>query len=182
MKTISLKLMLIHRGTRTHSITQIEPIGHMSLAEMMASKGIDVAVFSGELLRGLEFLEATGSDENTVVGLYCDYENQSAVESFSKEIKKRYGATVFVGGPQTVGLGEEFLRASQADAMMRGEGEYSLYEAIDAIQNEEIEKWAAIPGLCSFRNDGSYYDNGIYPAIENLDELPIITGAIKYNK
>jgi radical SAM superfamily enzyme YgiQ (UPF0313 family) len=179
VKTINLKLMLIHRGTRTHSITQIEPIGHMSLAEMMASKGIDVAVFSGELLRGLEFLEATGSDENTVVGLYCDYENQSAVESFSREIKKRYGATVFVGGPQTVGLGEEFLRASQADAMMRGEGEYSLYEAIHAIQNEEIEKWEMIPGLCSFRNDGSYYDNGIYPAIENLDELPIITGTIK---
>ncbi|WP_303870954.1 radical SAM protein [Acetobacterium wieringae] len=179
MKTINLKLMLIHRGTRTHSITQIEPIGHMSLAEMMASKGIEVAVFSGELLKGLEFLAATGSDSNTVVGLYCDYENQSAVESFSREIKRRYGATVLVGGPQTVGLGEAFLRASQADAIMRGEGEYSLYEAIHALQNEAIENWERIPGLCSLRSDGSYYDNGIYPAIENLDELPIITGTIK---
>ncbi|OFV70903.1 B12-binding domain-containing radical SAM protein [Acetobacterium wieringae] len=179
MKTINLKLMLIHRGTRTHSITQIEPIGHMSLAEMMASKGIEVAVFSGELLKGLEFLAATGSDGNTVVGLYCDYENQSAVESFSREIKRRYGATVLVGGPQTVGLGEDFLRASQADAIMRGEGEYSLFEAIHALQNEAIEKWESIPGLCSLRSDGSYYDNGIYPAIENLDALPIITGTIK---
>lgn len=179
MKTINLKLMLIHRGTRTHSITQIEPIGHMSLAEMMASKGIEVAVFSGELLKGLEFLAATGSDGNTVVGLYCDYENQSAVESFSREIKRRYSATVLVGGPQTVGLGEDFLRASQADAIMRGEGEYSLFEAIHALQNEAIEKWESIPGLCSLRSDGSYYDNGIYPAIENLDALPIITGTIK---
>lgn len=179
MKTINLKLMLIHRGTRTHSITQIEPIGHMSLAEMMASKGIEVAVFSGELLKGLEFLTATGSDGNTVVGLYCDYENQSAVESFSRETKRRYSATVLVGGPQTVGLGEDFLRASQADAIMRGEGEYSLFEAIHALQNEAIEKWESIPGLCSLRSDGSYYDNGIYPAIENLDELPIITGTIK---
>lgn len=179
MKTINLKLMLIHRGTRTHSITQIEPIGHMSLAEMMASKGIEVAVFSGELLKGLEFLAATGSDGNTVVGLYCDYENQSAVESFSREIKRRYSATVLVGGPQTVGLGEDFLRASQADAIMRGEGEYSLFEAIHALQNETIEKWESIPGLCSLRSDGSYYDNGIYPAIENLDALPIITGTIK---
>ncbi|URN84202.1 B12-binding domain-containing radical SAM protein [Acetobacterium wieringae] len=179
MKTINLKLMLIHRGTRTHSITQIEPIGHMSLAEMMASKGIEVAVFSGELLKGLEFLAATGSDSNTVVGLYCDYENQSAVESFSREIKRRYSATVLVGGPQTVGLGEDFLRASQADAIMRGEGEYSLFEAIHALQNEAIENWERIPGLCSLRSDGSYYDNGIYPAIENLDELPIITGTIK---
>lgn len=179
MKTINLKLMLIHRGTRTHSITQIEPIGHMSLAEMMASKGIDVAVFSGELLRGLEFLEKTGCDKNTVVGLYCDYENQSAVESFTKEIKKRYGAIVFIGGPQTVGLGEAFLRASQADGMMRGEGEFSLYEAIHAIQDEAVARWETIAGMCSFRKDGSYYDNGIYPAIENLDELPIITGKIK---
>jgi radical SAM superfamily enzyme YgiQ (UPF0313 family) len=179
VKTINLKLMLIHRGTRTHSITQIEPIGHMSLAEMMASKGIEVAVFSGELLKGLEFLAATGSDGNTVVGLYCDYENQSAVESFSREIKRRYSATVLVGGPQTVGLGEDFLRASQADAIMRGEGEYSLFEAIHALQNETIEKWESIPGLCSLRSDGSYYDNGIYPAIENLDALPIITGTIK---
>jgi hypothetical protein len=28
----------------------------MSLAEMMASKGIEVSVFSGELVKGLEFL------------------------------------------------------------------------------------------------------------------------------
>ncbi|KNZ41880.1 B12-binding domain-containing radical SAM protein [Acetobacterium bakii] len=179
MKTVNLKLMLIHRGTRTHSITQIEPIGHMSLAEMMASKGIDVAVFSGELLTGLEFLERSGSDCNTVVGLYCDYENQSVVESFSKEIKKRFGSYVFLGGPQTVGLGEYFLRASQADAIMRGEGEFSLDAAISAIQNEDEAKWEAIPGMCSFRKDNTYYDNGIYPAIENLDELPIITGKIK---
>ncbi|WP_186843717.1 B12-binding domain-containing radical SAM protein [Acetobacterium tundrae] len=179
MKTINLKLMLIHRGTRTHSITQIEPIGHMSLAEMMASKGIEVAVFSGELLRGLEFLKTAGCDVNTVVALYCDYENQSAVESFSQEIKKKYGAYVFVGGPQTVGLGEGFLRTSQADGIARGEGEYSLYEIIRNIENEDEENWEKIPGMCSFRKDGTYYDNGIYPAIENLDELPIITGKIK---
>ncbi|ATW23939.1 B12-binding domain-containing radical SAM protein [Candidatus Formimonas warabiya] len=179
MKTVNLKLMLIHRGTRTHSITQIEPIGHMSLAEMMASKGIDVSVFSGELLKGLEFLDSFGCDANTVVGLYCDYENQSAVESFSQEIKKRYGAYVFVGGPQTVGLGEDFLRSSQADGMMRGEGEFSLYEVIQYIENEEEENWERIPGMCSFRKDGTYYDNGIFPAIENLDQLPIITGKIK---
>jgi len=179
VKTISLKLMLIHRGTRTHSITQIEPIGNMALAEMMASKGIEVSVFSGELLNGLELLKSMDCDDNMVVGLYCDYENQSAVESFSKEIKGRYGATVFVGGPQTVGLGEDFLRASQADGILRGEGEFSLYEAIKAIENEEEEKWENIPGMCSFRKDGTYYDNGIYPAIENLDELPIITGKFK---
>ncbi|SMC90200.1 B12-binding domain-containing radical SAM protein [Sporomusa malonica] len=179
MRTINLKLMLIHRGTRTHSITQIEPIGHMSLAEMMASKGREVSVFSGELLKGLEFLKSMGCDDNTVVGLYCDYENQSAVESFSKEIKRRYGATVFVGGPQTVGLGEAFLRDSQADGILRGEGEFSLDEAIHAIEHEKEEKWEDIPGMCSFRKDGTYYDNGIYPAIENLDELPIITGKIQ---
>lgn len=179
MKTIGLQLMLIHRGTRTHSITQIEPIGHMSLAEMMAGRGIETAVFSGELLQGLRFLESAGCDARTVVGLYCDYENQSVVASFAKEIKRRYGTTVLVGGPQTVGLGEEFLRASQADGILRGEGEFSLYEAISALQQGEKEKWETIPGMCAFRQDGSYYDNGIYPAIEQLDELPMITGKIK---
>ncbi|MBP7175147.1 MAG: radical SAM protein [Thermoclostridium sp.] len=177
MKVISLILMLVHRGTRTHSITQIEPIGHMSLAEMAASKGMNVAVFSGELLNGLKFLGNSGCDKNTVVGLYCDFENQSAVESFSQTIKKQFDAYVFVGGPQTVGLGEEFLRSSQADGMLRGEGEFSLFEVIQSIDHPD--GWEKIPGMCSFRRDGTYYDNGIYPAIENLDQLPIITGRIK---
>ncbi|WKY47603.1 radical SAM protein [Eubacteriaceae bacterium ES3] len=180
MRTINLKLMLIHRGTRTHSITQIEPIGHMSLAEMMQSKGIDTMVFSGELLKGLEFLEQSDCDENTVVGLYCDYENQSAVESFSRLIKSRFGAKVLVGGPQTVGLSQDFLLSSQADAIMRGEGEYSLYDAIVAIENNNRKAFEKIPGLCAFKKeDGTYFDNGIYPVIEDLDALPIISGKIK---
>ncbi|WKY44655.1 radical SAM protein [Eubacteriaceae bacterium ES2] len=179
MRTINLKLMLIHRGTRTHSITQIEPIGHMSLAEMMQSKAVDTAVFSGELLAGLEFLEHSDCDKNTVVGLYCDYENQSAVESFSRLVKSRFGAVVLVGGPQTVGLSESFLVSSQADAIMRGEGEYSLYDAIVAVQNDDKEAFKKIPGLCAFTDEGIYYDNGIYPVIEDLDGLPVISGKIK---
>ncbi len=179
MKTINLRLMLIHRGTRTHSITQIEPIGLMSLAEMMTGKGIETAVFSGELLKGLEFLNAAGCSRNTVVGLYCDYENQSAVESFSRVVKERFGAVVLVGGPQTVGLGEEFLRASGADGIMRGEGEYSLHDALRALEEDRRDLWETIPGMCSFRKDGTWYDNGIYPVIEDLDAVPGISGTIK---
>lgn len=179
MNTINLRLMLIHRGTRTHSITQIEPIGLMSLAEMMTGQGIDTAVFSGELLKGLEFLNTTGCGRNTVVGLYCDYENQSAVESFSRVIKERFGAVVLVGGPQTVGLGEAFLRASRADGIVRGEGEYSLLAALRTLREDRREQWETIPGMCSFTKGGAYYDNGIYPVIENLDSIPGISGTIK---
>jgi radical SAM superfamily enzyme YgiQ (UPF0313 family) len=151
----------------------------MSLAEMMAGKGINVSVFSGELLKGMEVLESLGCDENTVVGLYCDYENQSAVESFSRNVKRKFRAYVLIGGPQTVGLGEAFLRESMADAIFRGEGEYSLFEAVQAIESQEEESWESIRGMCSLKKDGTYFDNGIYPAIENLDQLPIITGKIK---
>jgi len=179
VNTINLRLMLIHRGTRTHSITQIEPIGLLSLAEIMTGQGIDTAVFSGELLKGLEFLKETGCHSNTVVGLYCDYENQSAVESFSRVIKERFGAVVLVGGPQTVGLGEAFLRASRADGIVRGEGEYSLLAALRALREERREQWETIPGMCSFTKGGAYYDNGIYPVIENLDSIPGISGTIK---
>jgi len=179
VKTINLRLMLIHRGTRTHSITQIEPIGLMSLAEMMTGKGFDAAVFSGELLKGLDFLKETGCNRNTVVGLYCDFENQSAVESFSRVIKERFGAVVLIGGPQTVGLGEDFLRACRADGIIRGEGEYSLHAALRALEIGDGEQWESIPGMCSFKKDGTYYDNGIYPVIEDLDALPVISGKIK---
>ena len=179
MNTVNLRLMLIQRGAKTNSITQIEPIGLMSLAEMMSAQGIETAVFSGELLKGLEFLNATGCDRNTVVGLYCDYENQSAVESVSGVIKERFGAVVLVGGPQTVGLGEAFLRASRADGIIRGEGEYSLLAALRALGEERRDRWETIPGMCSFAKDGAYFDNGIYPVIEDLDAIPGISGTIK---
>jgi len=179
VNTVNLRLMLIQRGAKTNSITQIEPIGLMSLAEMMSAQGIETAVFSGELLKGLEFLNATGCDRNTVVGLYCDYENQSAVESVSGVIKERFGAVVLVGGPQTVGLGEAFLRASRADGIIRGEGEYSLLAALRALEEDRREQWETIPGMCSFTKDGTYFDNGTYPVIEDLDAIPGISGTIK---
>ncbi|MEN1760516.1 radical SAM protein [Anoxynatronum sibiricum] len=179
MKPVNVRLMLIHRGTRTNSITQIEPIGLMSLAETLACKGIDVAVFSGELLKGLAFLKETGCNTETVVGLYCDYENQSAVERFSRVIKDEFGAVVLVGGPQTVGLDESFLRESQADGVFRGEGEHSLYAAVKALEKGCRQQWETITGMCSFNKAGIYYDNGIYPPINDLDALPLITGKIK---
>jgi len=123
-------LFFLQRLLFRDSFEFIEPLGLFSLAAFIEEKGYKAAVFSGTLTEALDILERD-IDRISVVGLYCDFENVSAVESFSSCIKERRSIPVIVGGPQAVALGEEFFTASKCDVIARGEGEYTLWYLLE---------------------------------------------------
>jgi radical SAM superfamily enzyme YgiQ (UPF0313 family) len=179
-KKTRLLLFLAQRYTRTHSISHVEPLGILSLAEYAGSLGFGARVYAGDIYEAYELARESvlKNSHKTVIGIYCDFENMNAVESLSRRIKTTLDAVVIVGGPQTVGLGEEFLRKSGADVLFRGEGEYALGRILNCVENDEWDGVNSIPGICMIDGD-NLLDNGISPPIENLDALPIISGKLR---
>lgn len=178
MKKYELFFALPQRVTKTHSVTSFEPPGHLSLAECVYKHGYTVNCFSGDMYQAYSLIQKTikTTSRTVVVGIYCDFENQSAVENLSKHIKETTSSIVVIGGPQTVGLGDDFLKKSLADALLRGEGEYSLIAFLDNLELDSWNKIENISGICMIKKDGSIVDNGIYPPIANLDKLPVVSG------
>ncbi len=171
---------MVQRLTKANSIGFVEPLGLLSIAEYVRSLGYCVEVFAGDVYGGRAAVERSRKDSPAVrhvVGLYCDYENMNAVASLTRELKQLHPVHVFVGGPQCVGLGEEFLRESGADGLFRGEGEYAVGEILSRLDQDRDADLAGITGLCLLRHN-RFIDSGINPPLRSLDSLPPISGEI----
>lgn len=163
-------LFFLQRLLFRDSFEFIEPLGLFSLAAFIEEKGYKAAVFSGTLTEAVSILERD-IDKISAVGLYCDFENVSAVESFSSCIKERWNIPVIVGGPQSVALGKEFLSASRCDIIARGEGEYTLWYLLEYFFYGN-KKLTDIPSITYLDEDSNLIKNPQGELIKNLDSLP----------
>lgn len=177
LKNIRLFLCMVTRLPKKSNFTAMEAIGHLAIGEYLMQSGCEVSLFSGTIFSVFDTLAHAANDKINVVGLYCDYENQSAVRSLSRRLKALLPVRVFIGGPQTVGLGEAYLLESLADALFRGEGEYQLATVLCNIADGATVRLAEVPGACFFQ-DGVYIDNGSFPPIRDLDALPPVSGRL----
>lgn len=109
-------------------------LGTTLLAQFLRQKGYKVGYFSGSAHTVFSWLEEIEREEGGTrsVGFYCDYENLSLIISLCQKVKEKWNIPVFIGGPQAVGLGKEFLSQSQCDAIVRGEGELTMLELLES--------------------------------------------------
>ena len=151
-----------------------EPLGLKALAAFVDEKDYSSRVYSGPVHEAAKMAAAGAGSEKPfdAVGLYCDFETVSAVESFSRFIKENTSARVFVGGPQAVALGEDFLKNSRCDAIVRGEGEYPFYELLEFFLHGR-GKLEDIAGASFFDAAGFFVKIPPRPPIAKIDELPI---------
>ncbi|HBC76223.1 MAG TPA: hypothetical protein DC017_15500, partial [Candidatus Wallbacteria bacterium] len=166
-------LLYINRLGTGNLYQNTEPLGLKALAAFIEEKGYSSYVYSGSVHEAVK-LAGIGAPEKmpAVVGLYCDFETLSAVESFSRFLKENTSAKVFVGGPQAVALGEEFLKRSRSDAVVCGEGEYPLYELLEFFMRG-AGRMQDIAGVSYIDSAGSFIKIPPRPPIDKLDLLPL---------
>ena len=145
-----------------------ESIGLYYLAASLERAGYDTRVFCGRpesLLRHLD----TGSP--LILGFYCDYNNLPLVVRISNKICREHGLTMLAGGPQSMAMGEPFLRESGCTFILRGEGEYTLPKLMECLLHgsDELDD---VQGLCYIEN-GEYRENIPAEQIKDLDSLPM---------
>ncbi len=165
--------ILLINTHREHFSTISEDIniGINLLTVFLKEKGYNVALFRGSAHEAIKWTEEImKKDGAKTMGFYCDYANQTLVEEFSRKVKETWNVPVFTGGPQAVGLGEDFFRKSHCDVVVRGDGEFTLLDLLDVyIKNEK--KLSEIDGI-SYIQEGKVVCRPDRKAVEDLDSLP----------
>lgn len=105
----------------------------------------------------------------TIIGIYCcapSYASANTVARIAKSISKEN--IVVLGGPHPTTVGAEALEDANVDMVVRGEGEQTIIEILDAFDRREtLEK---IRGI-AYRSDNEIVETGARECIENLDSL-----------
>jgi radical SAM superfamily enzyme YgiQ (UPF0313 family) len=142
-------------------ISFLPPIGILSLASFLESKGIQTDVLDCNVQN-----EKIEFEKFDVIGLSSNISNLNATLDIIKEIKETSPEKkVIVGGPQARCSPELFLENSEADAVIPGEGEHILWDYVRMKDKTKIK------GIY-LKRSGKALFTGDRPMIQTLDELP----------
>ena len=112
------------------------PIGLAYIAAVLRAHGHRVKIFDAEVepLNNIQIAQqARRADLAGITTTAPTY--NSALELANLIKQSNSGTTVVLGGPQATFLDEECLGKSAADAVIRGEGEYTMLDVADSIES-----------------------------------------------
>lgn len=166
----NLLIINAHRQYESSPVRVGDWLGVYSLAAFLHENGHPARAFAGFAHEVPALLEEYMAQGVNVVGFSCDYENQVEVAAFCRLVKSRWDVPVIVGGPQAMALGEDFLRTSGADVVVRGEGELPTLELMYYFING-TGNLAHLRGI-SFMQNQCFVRTPDQAPITNLDALP----------
>ncbi len=179
--------MYVQRIVHGRKFEHLGNLGISSLSAYLEEKGYTARAFTGITTDAENiFRDEFQKTPIAAAGFYCDYDNQSAVEEMSRYFKKTYGVKIIVGGPQAINLGEDFIKSSECDYIVRGDGESALFELMEylTLGRGELEK---IKGVLYIDENGALKINEPREPAEVIDLYPFpaasfeLGGRKKYN-
>ena len=112
--------------------------------------------------------QSVPEDNWDLAGITLDTSRYYKGMDYARMLKSK-GAKVVVGGPHASFMAEEILRSGSADFVVRGEGEHTVLELVEAISGGgNLEQ---IKGL-SYRTDNQIIHNSDRTYSDVLDSLP----------
>lgn len=147
-------------------------LGLAYIAAVLEENNIDVEIIDDFVakLGTSGILKVIKEKEFDVVGISCLTPSVPEVLSIAREIK-RYNNKLFtvLGNIHASVFAEDILKNEAVDAVVHGEGEYTMLELINAV--DKNRDFAQIKGI-SFKKDGKIVKTAPRELIKNLDELP----------
>lgn len=149
-------------GYHVYSHIALPRLGLPLLGAMLKQSGIDVSIYC-EDFHDIDYADVLSSD---VVGISTTTSTAPGAYRIADRVQAA-GIPLLMGGSHVSFLPDEAL--NHADFVIRGEGEYTLMEIIDAI--EKGSGYGGIRGL-SYRIGNEIRHNPDRELVSNLDELP----------
>lgn len=143
------------------------PLALLYPATVLKEAGHQVAICdvkSGEKLRIDRAVEVVGITTDTV-----RYPEALAIAGYAKKL----GKVVVMGGNHVSFDDEATLKSGVVDFVVRGEGEITMLNLINAISQKDGFYPAKVKGISWRRPDGEIVRNAASPWIRDLDHLPI---------
>lgn len=153
--------------------TQIfDNLGQHAIAGYLETKGFCAKVYSGVSMDCKNIIEkAVTEDKVPVLGFYVATDNKPVVSHVIRWVKENFDVYVFVGGPESVALKEDFLAETGCDAVIEGEGEIPVFQLLSSL----VDGLIPLNEVSSLRytdKDGIYRENPLSKPFCNLDEIP----------
>ena len=168
-----MDLLLVNGHRQVPGYLSGSNLGMIILLQLARKRGYEADMVQDYVGRIVPMLDRMAQTDTLprVMGFYTDFNNIAWSEKLIRRVKaQKPEMTVIVGGPQSAGLGEDFLRRTGADVLCPGEGEESLMELLDCFLRGEGEL-TAIRGT-GFLRDGRYVSIPQRPAKKDLDDIP----------
>jgi radical SAM superfamily enzyme YgiQ (UPF0313 family) len=178
-----MKIILVNLPTGITSDSLIVPLGILSLASFLEKNNHQPIIIDFNLLIKLKKIDINSnffkkaarlilSYRTPIIGFSCFNNNLPATLLIARECKKiNPDIIIILGGPEVSFESKKLLSVfPQIDMIIKGEGEITLLELLNALGNGNIFK--DIPGLV-FRENNSIVENPDRSLIKNLDSLPL---------
>lgn len=148
------------------------PIGLAYIAAILRQKGVEVRIIDAKSLNmsHKEVAEIVEKETPELVGVTTFTSQLRSALVTCRQIKEACPNTkVVVGGPHIHPQHQEVIKKGFIDFCVRGEGEITMLELVNAISNEADFK--EVRGL-TFKEGGEIIVNPERPFIRDLDTLP----------
>lgn len=148
------------------------PIGLAYIAAVLKQNGIDVNIIDAKSLRLSynEVSEIIAKESPDLVGVSVFTTQLRSALTLCQEVKKASPATkIVLGGPHINPLHEEVIKEEFVDFCVRGEGESTMLELVDAISNGVDLK--TVRGI-TLKEGDEIVVTPDRPFIKDLDSLP----------
>ncbi|MBW2975693.1 cobalamin-dependent protein, partial [Candidatus Woesearchaeota archaeon] len=148
--------------------TNYPPLGLAYIASFLESTGVKCRIIDANLLRlsHKDILKSVESFDPSIIGITSNIAFARDANLLSAFLKKRTGRFIVLGGPFASSMPKKTLEESEADCVIRGEGELVIRNIIKHKLNLKNVK-----GI-SYLKEGKLINNPREELIDNLDNLP----------
>ncbi len=160
-------------GKASTTAPSMIPLNLLYLSAYLESKKIPVKILDGQVndLSEQGLIRDIKQFNPNIVGISCHtplaypaHRIAKSVKSFSRQI------TVIMGGPHATVLPKETVADGNVDIVVRGEGEITLFELVEAIRDRA--NLNSILGI-TYRDNGEIVSTADRPLETDLDSLPL---------
>jgi len=149
----------------------LPPMGLMYIAATLEKAGYEVKILDTQLkqLTIEQTVEECKKIKPDMIGIGSLTSNYNKTIDFCKKLKENLNTLTIIGGPHATIMPMQVLKNKCIDFVIRGEGEFSIVELVNAINSKTNLK--DIAGI-GFKENNIPVLTKIRPRIDDLDRIP----------
>jgi radical SAM superfamily enzyme YgiQ (UPF0313 family) len=146
------------------------PLGILYLCSHLRQQGFEVEIFDTTFSSREALFQHLRCEKPSVLGIYANLMTRGNVIQILR-VAREAGWTTIVGGPEPGAYALEYLQ-SGANFVVSGEGELTMQELLEALQQRTTTAWKNIAGLSWLDEEGQLHQTPPRDQIANLDAQP----------
>lgn len=148
-----------------------QPLGLAYLAAVLVKNGHEVNIIDAAVLNyhHEQIVSHIRRYTPDLIGITSVTPNYATTLGLASRLKKEFDLPILIGGPHVTALVEETMRNHCYDFAVLGEGELTVLQLIDTIQNNG--DLSMVKGI-AYRHEGQLIKTPPRPYVEDLDTLP----------